>query len=144
MKELDYYKDVGILIGSRAFGGTTNIGTDWDFIVKAEDIPLHINCTRPDDRTKYTSLPIGVIDMFYTDTPQGLVNVQVVESATTFTKFQKARDIMNTAGKVLEKDKRINNWRLSMALAGIQKYIAWPATAPTIRSFLTKLKGLFK
>ena len=135
MKALDYYKDVGILIGSRAFGGRIGMTTDWDIIIKAEDLPLHIDSYK----NPYDELAEGVVDMFYTNTTQGLLNIQVVESHSVFAKFKRAQEIMDKAGKVFEKDKRIDNWRLSMALAGIQKYKPWPKP-----SFMTKLKELFK
>ena len=136
MNTLDYYLKVGILIGSRAFGGPISAKTDYDLIVLAKDIPTDIPVTNGN----YIELADGVIDMFYTTTKEGAtINIQVVKDQIMFVRFYKAKTIMDQAGKVYEKNKRINQWRLCLALAGVQEYKPWPKP-----SFMTKLKGLFK
>ena len=135
MTDFEHYNKVGVLAGSRAFGGKIGRHTDWDLFVLAEDVQ---RVTGRIDGSVYTDLIDGVSAVFYIDTPDGMLNIQVVESKLTFERIKLAIHCMKVVSPVPDKVQRIERWRLALALAGVQNYK--PYAKP---SFLTKLINLF-
>ncbi len=136
MKVFDHYKFHGLLIGSRAFGIPGKY-SDWDLVVLETDLLLEdLEC---DDSGNYGELADGVDRMFYKETENGLLNIQVVKHHITILKLQSAANLMHVLPLISDKTRRIEKWRLAMTMADVQEYKPYVK-----KTFLQRLNYLFK